>query len=98
MLRDISTDPIVKVNCNVSPVVISQLDIVEKGQSTLHDGDVLSTEEFLLELLATELQFQLSHHDIKSWLGEKVARIFFICIHGLVGREVMAACNLIITT
>ena len=64
MLRDISTDPIVKVNCNVSPVVISQLDIVEKGQSTLHDGDVLSTEEFLLELLATELQSQLSHHDI----------------------------------
>ena len=82
VLRDISTDPIVKVNCNVS-----QLDIVEKGQSTLHDGDVLSTEEFLLELLATELQSQLSHHDIKSWLGVKVRRIFFIYIHSPVGRR-----------
>ena len=28
-------DPIVKVNCNVSPVVISQAEIVEKGQPSL---------------------------------------------------------------
>ena len=50
--------PVEKSKCNVRAtpvVVISRVNlVVEKGHHfTLHGWDVLSTEEFLLELLAT---------------------------------------------
>ena len=65
-----------------APVVISLVEIVEKGQPSLAG---MFSPPRNSSLNFSQLQLQLSH-DIQSWLGEKVARIVFICIHSPVGR------------
>ena len=79
-------DPIVKVNCNVSPVVISQAEIVEKGQPSLA-GMFSPVRNSSLNFS----QLQSSFHTTSSpgspgspGSPEQVGRIFFICIHSLV--------------